>query len=75
MKTLEFHTNKLVITIPTDNPAAYHSNLMQSVLSTMQLIAQIEERPKFFEDTVCPLLGFCKLIMPDESELKKIFSC
>ena len=70
---VQYTNDSLVITIPSQCPAALHAQLMKSISSTMIHTAGSAEKTKDFQDEVTPLLELLKTIIPTERELSKAY--
>lgn len=65
--------NKLVIEIATECPAATYAALLKSITSCIGYCVAASDKHTNFEDEVTPLIHLLKAILPNESDLEKIF--
>jgi hypothetical protein len=69
---IEYQPNALVIYLPTSDPAALHSQLMQSIASNMSCIFACTQPYRNSVD-ITPIIGVLQTLLPDERALGKAY--
>ncbi len=67
---IEYKPDALVITLPCSDPAALHSQLMQSIAANMNNFASNPHHPTL-PDEISPLINLLRTILPTERHLSR----
>jgi hypothetical protein len=73
MKSILYRPDALIITIPCPDPAAAHSQLLQSITANMKYSAGANDKSRFYHEEVLPLINLLKVIIPGEEALMKAY--
>ena len=69
---IEYQTDALVISLPCSDPAAMHSQLMQSIAQNLHCIFACNQQHSSPVD-MAPIISILQSILPGERELNKLY--